>query len=284
MIKKTLLALALLCHTLTFAQKNGDYTAVAAAIKTEAYKLFYLERASWLGTDIMLESFDKKELGSIGGYFSYKEAENKYTCLFFNKDESPKVIFSTTFDTTFSDKTVEIKYDVREFTTAEKDVYEVRKKTAELLQNDKIFEFYKNTNPNIIPLVEGNSRKAYVLTGTTENGVVIFGNDYLVEYDAKLNVTNKKKLHQNLISITTKSEGEGTAVASVHNHVAASGDYITATDLCTLLLYGPLVAWEEHIVLSPKAVSIWNYKTKTLAIISRKAFDKVLKHQNKLGK
>jgi hypothetical protein len=36
--------------------------------------------------------------------------------------------------------------------------------------------------------------------------------------------------------------------------------------------------------MSDKAVSIWNLKDKRLGIISRKAFDKMMKHQDSLGK
>jgi hypothetical protein len=220
MLKKLFLALAMLCSLQGFSQKNGDYTAVAKSITDEAYKLFYLERASWVGTDIMLATFDKDELANFSGYFSYKADDNHYTCLFFSRDKEPKALFTATFDTSFSEKTVKVSTEERDLTAQEKDILAVRNKTLELVQKDDLFVSYKNTNFNIIPMVDGKTRKAYVLTGTTEHGVVIFGNDYLVEYDDKLSAKSKKKLHQNIITINTEAPEDGSvAKASVHNHM-----------------------------------------------------------------
>jgi len=44
-------------------------------------------------------------------------------------------------------------------------------------------------------------KKVYVLTGPQQNGVVIFGNDYLLTFDKNNKLTLKKQLHRNIISI-----------------------------------------------------------------------------------
>lgn len=285
MLKQFILALTVLCSLQGFSQKNGDYTAVAKSITDEAYKLFYLERASWVGTDIMLATFDKDELGNFSGYFSYKADDDHYTCLFFSRDKEPVALFTATFDTSFSEKTVKVSTAERELTPQEKDILAVRNKTLELIKKDDLFVAYKNTNFNVVPMIDGSTKKAYVLTGTTESGILILGNDYYIEFTDKLDVKEKKKIHQNIITIPLEKQEGIDPVGSVHNHKKETGDYITATDVCTLMLYSGFVpSYETHIVMSDKAVSIWNYKTKSLTIISKKVFDKISKDQSKRHK
>lgn len=61
----------------------------------------------------------------------------------------------------------------------------------------------------------------------------------------------------------------------MHNHQAETGDFITATDICTLMLYEKFTNWKNHIVLSKNYASIWNCKTNELQIISAEAFNKM---------
>src|SRR5690349_17591769 len=69
-------------------------------ILKEADKLYKSEMASWFGTDIFMEKFaDRRE--RIGGYLSYVENE-KATCIFFSQGDSPQVIGSFTFDSTYN--------------------------------------------------------------------------------------------------------------------------------------------------------------------------------------
>ena len=70
--------------------------------------------ASWYGTDIFLEKFaDRRE--NIGGYFSYTDNDVS-KCIFFSKSETPKVIGTISFDSTYNVNTAKADGSERDFT------------------------------------------------------------------------------------------------------------------------------------------------------------------------
>lgn len=113
-------------------------------------------------------------------------------------------------------------------------------------------------------------------------GVVVFGNDYLIEFDKKNNIKKKKALHANIIPIDFTDNSEETT--TYHNHIKETGDLITATDICTLMLYGPYTHWQQHYVISEKNISIWDCKKDQLLVLTREAWDRINKHQNEKDK
>ena len=69
------------------------------SIVQEGKALYQSEMASWYGTDIILEVF--KDHDKIGGYFSYPQG-NAATCVFFSREEVPKIIGTIKFDSSYS--------------------------------------------------------------------------------------------------------------------------------------------------------------------------------------
>lgn len=277
-MKKITTLLPILLHIAVFAQDNP--TEKAQPIVAEGKRLYRSEMASWYGTDLFLEAY--KNRNNIGGYFSYTNNEAA-TCIFFSRAENPKVIGTMIFDSTYNTKTATTDLAERDFTPAEKDYYLLRKKASEEIRADKLFETYKNTNLNLIPLISGDERKVYVLTGTSENGLVIFGNDYLLTFDKDNNVLTKKKLHKSLIPVNFggKEEEGKEVVGSMHTHLPETGDFITATDICTLMLYEKFTKWKQHTVVSAKYMNIWNCLTDELTVIPLDAVDKKDKKKDK---
>jgi len=166
------------------------------AILAEAKLLYNSERASWHGTDIFMAKFPEKK-DKIGGYFSYSVGK-LHTCLFFDKDPSPNVLATIAFNDSFVVEAAEVNSNSRKLNTLETDYYTIRQKALALAQNDTLFKVYNNTNLNFIPVVAGSSKKVYVLTGPSVTGVVVFGNDYLIEFDKKNSIISKKALHKTL--------------------------------------------------------------------------------------
>jgi hypothetical protein len=70
----------------------------------------------------------------------------------------------------------------------------------------------------------------------------------------------------------------------MHSHLPETGDYITATDICTLMLYEKFAKWKTHNVVSKKYLNIWNCETDQLTVISMEAVDKINKDQEKRNK
>jgi uncharacterized protein with ParB-like and HNH nuclease domain len=218
------------------------------------------QNVSWYGTDLFLEKYKDRE--NIGGYFSYTDS-NFAKCIFFSKADKPKVIGTISFDSTYNTQTATIDLAERSFTKNENDLYEIRKLALKEINSDTLFKTYKNTNLNLIPLINGKDKKVYVLTGPQNSGVVIFGNDYLLTFDNNNNLLLKKQLHKNIIPVYYggKEEIDQKNIGAIHSHLPETGEFMTATDICTLMLYGKFAKWDQHIVVSKKYMNIWSCKT-----------------------
>ena len=269
------LFICLVTCSITFGQDKTEKET--AAIKAEGKKLYKSEMASWYGTDLYLEKFaDRKE--KIGGYFSYSDnAVSK--CIFFSKSDKPQVIGEIAFDSTYNVNTAKIDGTERAFTINEFDIYTIRQMALLEINADTLFKVYKNTNLNLIPLIDKGEKKVYVLTGPQNDGVVIIGNDYLLTFDKKNVLIKKQPLHKNILPINY-TEAKDEAV-TMHTHLAETGDYITATDICTLMLYEKFAKWKQHIVVSKNYVCMWDCKTDQLVTLTQKAWERIYKDQEK---
>lgn len=275
-MKTTLL---LLCISISFAlsaQKNP--TELAQPIVTESKLLYKSEMASWFGTDIFLEKFS--DMNIVGGYFSYTEGDTS-TCIFFSDARKPQVLGEIQFDTTFNPSTAKVDLERRSFTNLENNLFVIRSKALDELRSDTMFTRYNNTDFNLIPVIKDGERKVYVLTGTASNGVVLFGNDYLLTFDAENNLLTKKRIHQNLIPVYLNDPDAKNAVGTIHSHLPETGDFMTATDICTAMLYQDITHWETITVVSEKYMNIWNCRTNTLTVVEKDIFKKIDEDQEK---
>lgn len=249
-------------------------TEQAQPIVVEGKLLYKSEMASWYGTDLFLENYKNKD--NVGGYLSYTDNDSS-RCIFFSKGQKPKVIGTISFDSTYNSKTAIVNLAEREFIKPESDLFEIRRLALEEINSDTLFRRYKNTNLNLIPIIQGDLKKVYILTGPQNHGVVIFGNDYLLTFDKNNNLLIKKPLHKNIIPIyynDKEEEKNKEDFGAMHMHLPETGDFMTATDICTLMLYEKFAKWEQHIVVSEKYMNIWSCKTDRLTVIPRDVMDK----------
>jgi len=274
MKKISALAALITCALNSFSQSESATNKITTPIIKEARILYQQEMASWYGTDVFLENYKKKE--NIGGYFSYLENDSA-KCVFFSKAEYPIVIGTITFDQSYDLNKAKRNFDERAFSKKETDFYAIRNTAVKATQTDTTFKFYKNANFNFVPIINDLEKKVYVLTGPKENGLVIFGNDYLLKFDKDNNLQNIKRLHKNIIF--NKYTGDENEVGSMHTHLKETGDFPTATDLCTLMLYGKFTKWKTYNVLSPNYFSIWDIKKNDLTVITREALERITKDQ-----
>ena len=268
----TIIVLTILSFHLT-AQKND----IEQAIVDEGMAMYQSEMASWYGTDLFREKLPQK-MEQIGGYFSYPNENGGATCVFINQAKPPQAYVVFTFDDTFDETTAKIDTTVRDLTTIEYDLYAMRLATVERTRKDKIFEYYENTRYNIIPLIRNGEKKVFILTAPEKTGVVLFGNDYEITFNAKNKIKKVRKIHQNLIAIdyTQKLDDENAKqVSGIHSHLPETGDYMTSTDICTLLLYSKYTDWERHTVISKKFMCVWSCESQKLAVIPMDAIEKM---------
>jgi hypothetical protein len=273
---KPLFLFIIFACTASQAQNNAQ----TAAIVAEGKAMFRSEMASWYGTDIFLEKF-KDQRDSIGGYFSYLTANNMASCVFFSRGDQPKVLATITFDSTYNLDAAKVDGGQRDFLPYEQDLYTIRKKAYEAIAGDTLFKSYQNTRFNLVPMLSGNEKKVYVLTGPAVSGVVVFGNDYLISFDNNNNITGKKQLHRNILPMPYGNDRDPDETGTIHTHLPETGDYITSTDICTLMLYSKFAKWKQHLVVSEKYVCIWNCETNSLVTVPRNVWDKINKDQEK---
>ncbi|ELM3645181.1 hypothetical protein SL053_002198 [Flavobacterium psychrophilum] len=247
----------------------------------EGKKLWASEMASWYGTDLFLEKYHDRD--KIGGYFSYVDNPEKSTCVFYGKGENPKIIGTMVFDQTYNIKTANYNLLEREMTNSEKEYYTLRIKTQELIKHDTIFKHYENTTLNVIPIIDKEEKKVYLLTGYNgDKKIVAYGNDYLITFDKNNNIKNAKKLHASYLPFEYgDSDPDKTSIAGMHNHIVSSGELMSATDICTTMLYEKFTKWETYYVISEKYVSIWNCKKDELFVMTREAWERIGKDSKK---
>jgi len=216
----------------------------AQEITDEGINLYRSEMASWYGTDVFLANYPNRE--NIGGYFSYID-EGIPKCIFFSKNN--QVIGTISFPTDYKPENAQINLQEREFSTTENDYAIIRKGALERIKTDTIFKYYNNTDFNLIPIIKNNSKKVYVLTAPKSNNTVLFGNDYLIDFNRKNEITKVQRLHKSLISQKIVDEEVGKTVSGVHSHILEDWPYMTPTDICTLMLYQNLTNLVDSCLL-----------------------------------
>lgn len=275
-------SILLLLYIPFFSWGQTKIEKLTRPIVAEGKLLYRAEMASWYGTDLFLEKF--KDRKKVGGYFSYTE-EQISKCIFFSKGDTPVVIGTISFDATYDLKAATIDLTERAFSKNENDLLVIRQLTLNEIDKDTLFKTYKNTNLNLIPLISNGEKKVYILTGPTEHGVVVFGNDYLLTFDNDNQLITKKQLHKNILPINYGTSKEGEEIHStIHSHLPETGDFITATDICTLMLYEKFTKWKQHSVISANYMSIWDCQTDELTVITKDLLDKIDKDQKKRQK
>lgn len=242
---------------------------VAGEIKEEGIELYRSEMASWYGTDIFTVNYKDRE--NIGGYFSYID-EKVPKCIFFSKNN--KVIGTIAFPANYNPHDAKIDLEERDFTEKEADYFSIRQKALIKINNDTIFKRYNNTDLNLVPIIKNNVKKVYVITGSSVNDVVIFGNDYLISFNNN-EIDKVEKLHKEIIIQKINDEKIGKMVSGAHSHVLENWQTITPTDICTLMLYYKFTNWESYSVVSKKYVSMWNGKNNVLMMMKSKDFKNI---------
>ena len=257
---------------------QSKFSKLTDPIVEEGKLLYRCEMASWYGTDLFLEAYPDRS--NIGGYFSYVD-DDLAKCVFFSREDNRKVIGTIVFDASYDLASAEVNLEERTFSTKENDLYEMRLNALEVIRTDTLFKVYEKIRLNLIPLISQGEKKVYVLSGPQENGVVVFGNDYLITMRKNNKVKRYKKLHNNIIPIGY-GDPDVNVVLTVHSHNKETGPFITATDICTLMLYAKFAGWETHNVVSSDYVNFWNCETNTLMVLTKEAVEKINQHQKSM--
>ena len=260
-MRRSLLTQCLLASLSATGQE--DLKSVTDPIVQEGKRLYRSEMASWLGTDLFLEKCNDRN--AVGGNFSYQDGKT-VKCIFFSNTQPAGVIGTISFDTVFSPGSGRVDLTERRFSPAEAEYFSLRMLAAEIIRTDTLFKHYNKTSLSLIPVIDGGKKRVYVLTAPKEPGLIIIGNDYLLEFDQENRLTSRRALHRNILAYETESEDRKTA-GTQHTHLPETGDFITPTDICTMMLYGRHTKWKQHSVVSENYLSVWDIENNELSVI-----------------
>lgn len=275
----------LVLATFSFAPKlhaqEENLGRIADSIEYEGKQLYRSERASWLGTDIFLDKYpDKKE--QIGGYVSYSTSPSETRCVFYTKGDQPVVMATILFDTTYAPRNTNVDDTQRPLSAEEQELCAMRKEAKKLIkEEDRFFKHYSNTNYNLIPIKIFGQKRLYILTGPEKEGIILFGNDYLITYNEDNSIRDHIKLHASLIEMPIQKGilGDTSITSGYHTHIVTP--FMTPTDICTLMLYGRFTNMKSYMVMSKKYYSQWSLENNNLLIMTTKAIMRIDKDQKK---
>ena len=281
-MRKLTISCVLLLFAVRALAQHKNTQRLTDNIVNEGKALFRSEWASWYGSDIFLAQCKEKR-ALVGGYISY-ETPTGLNNVFFSKGGDPVALATTSFGNDFNENNYKLDTIPRKLNALEKELVNIRQAVIKRMRTDTIFKYFKNTELNAVPIIRNGVKKVYVLTGPQTNGVVIFGNDYLVNFNNNNEITEIRRLHKNILSIQyhgPTADSSKTEISAMHSHLPETGDFITATDICTLMLYEKYTTWSQYYVLSKNYVSIWDCKKNELFEMTMEAWKKIGKDQTK---
>lgn len=281
MLKKIVLFAILLSSFSAVAQTRKPLTErqrleiLKKEIVKEGTLLYRYEMAALIGAQVFWGT-TYKDQSFVGGYITYIKNDSTY-CVFYSSGPTSRVIGTMILDKDLSPETVVNSMTERDFTPVEKELYTLRKLTEAAMHTDTIFNYYANVEYHLIPVIAGGKRKVYMVTKSRDGGTMLLGNDYLLTYNVKGQITDRKHLHKH---INTMKFGKGGVLDTLftggaHSHIDEPNEFMTATDVCTLMMYSIDPFWKEHYVISAHYVNVWDFRKKELRIYTRQEWEKM---------
>ena len=275
---KQLLSLILLLPMLCVAQPDwiadsklpsrDELATINDSILQEGLRLYTYEKLSWMASDLLAEHATV-DLSSIRGSAVQLDDNGKLTHFYCRQDS---VVFSCTID--LNDFTLSWDNTVRPMTEDDRDAVHFRSDIINRIietYGDSIYTIQDGSiNIDLIWLGTDNLR-AYLLQGTTLNGVIPFGNDYYVDIDRDGNLIEFHRFHHSYIPIDIRQAGENTQVLEVIHSHTVDNPFFTPTDICTALLYAhDLYGMKSVCILStvfvPSAIMTFNMDDMSITV------------------
>ncbi len=269
-------SIALLCGDLSaplwsFAKKDPlEHTAID--ILAEGRKLYRIERASWVGTDVAFEHRPGLR-DSVRSSISYPDGEQT-VFVFISRFDTTQAIITLRSDFEFTRKALSIDHSLRPLSPRERALYFLREEAESAGHADTSVKRYENVQYNAVPIIDEKGPRVYFLSGTPVNGVWLLGNDHLFPFTNGNKLKKHTALHRTLIQMEVT--GDSTEGA-IHTHLPGYSPYITPTDVCTIMLYHHIYnVGKSHVVVSEEAVSLFSSEGNgSLVIMTRKAFERM---------
>lgn len=259
--------LPLLCLVLlnipTWAQETKHQVKLDSILE-EANLLYNYEKAVWNASDLLNDN--RKLRKKNGGYVVFHSSDTITVSYFSLEQENSIARYH--FLNSDMDKPIRAQLESSETTDLEIELLKTKGLIIEQLADEKYnLTIPKNYNPNLVLLKTEKGFKLYILMGTTLEGVIPFGNDYIFWTTKNGNINKWHKFHSRLIPARSEVPGYGSTVTSSHSHLRTT-PYISATDICTFRLYADYTELESFSVYSPalKKTMEYNLEKNSLTI------------------
>ncbi len=260
-MKKIILLFLILISSISYSQSENIQVKLDSIIK-EANLLYNYEKAAWTATDLTMSLEGLRN--NFGGYIVYNSNDTIYTSII-DKAQSNRIA-QYSFITNEIDRPINSNLKTSQLSTKERKLLEIKNNIIDQLSDNKYeIGFPEGFNPNLILIQEDKEYKLYIIMGTSESGVIPFGNDYLFRADSDGKIKTWKKFHSRLIPVQSKMPTGEIITSATHSHLRTT-PYITATDICTFRLYSPFTELKEFKVYSPALGKYMKYDTDNNAI------------------
>ena len=223
------------------------------SILNEANLIYKYEKAAWVSTDLALEN--KKTKKNMVGYLVYQQRDTTKSIII---NQTGQCILETAF-INGSANPIEENFNIRNLDENEIHLLLIRDSIIKDIDNKKInISCPDGFNLNFVLIPANSGYKLYILTGTSQSGIIPFGNDYLVISDDKGQIIYWKKFHSRLIDTPIKAPNGEEVIEFVHSHLKTE-PFISATDICTFKLYAPFYQKLAFSVYSPALSKSFKY-------------------------
>jgi hypothetical protein len=238
----------------SFAFSNNNSNNKFKEIVREANLLYQYEKVAWNSSDYFV---NQKEMVSACGDFLVYHTDSLIHSVFIDKLKNNRIA-KYTFKYNDLEQPIEETFDFTKLTDYEKDLFNKKQKILnQIAKNNYKIEVLEKFKPNIVLLKSSNTYKLYIIMGTSESGIIPFGNDYRFTADKNGSLIKMEKLHTQLHPIKIESRNNERVESKLHTHISPE-PHITATDICTFRLYADLYGLNEFIV--PSIDNKKNYK------------------------
>ncbi|MEM6686967.1 MAG: hypothetical protein AAF617_14390 [Bacteroidota bacterium] len=248
-----------------------NFDAINAETIAEATELYESQMIALKAAELYFKKY--RNQAAIGGYLAYSQ-DSISKCIFYSKAENATVIAEITLDTSYKLIKEGINVTERAFTPYEKDLYEIRSKSQQRITTDTLFKSFQDSQFKILPLIYKGKKKAYIVTNSLESEIVIFGNDYRIDFDKDNTILHVTRLHKDITPI--KYPNNSKESNAIHTHSLIDDDLMTVTDVFTLLLHWERAKWETHMVVSQNYLSVLHLRSKRLITMTQEAYKKMI--------
>ena len=258
----------LIASSISFAEVKEDETM------QEGKLIYKAALAIELGNEIINSKYPAIK-GISSTQVAYTMA-NKSVCVFFSDADPLKIIFSLSFNSEARIENANVDTNARNASLDEQSLYNMTKAMEADVKSTSFYKKYGNTKFTLVPINDYKGKRAYVLTTSEKEGVITFGNDYLISFDSNNSISKRNVIHRNLMwtEINAK-EKENDITEAWHTHLPETGNKITATDIYNIVRYEKVTRWKKYSVITETLVSIWNCETDSLAFVPRQQWDKI---------